>query len=119
MGWCTTENLVYNDQGELLSYSPSTYKIPNITDVPRRFNFAFMDNDANTKNIRSSKAVGEPPLMLGISAWAAAKHALGCVAGKNKVALKLPATNEEVLMCLTRLQEQSLQPEPREAGKRR
>ncbi len=105
MGWCTTENLVYNDDGELLSYSPTTYKIPNITDIPQRFNIAFMDNNANTKNIRSSKAVGEPPLMLGIAAWAAAKHALGCVAGKNKVPLKLPATNEEVLMCLTKIKQ--------------
>ncbi len=103
MGWCTTENLVYNDTGELLSYSPTTYKIPNITNIPERFNFAFMDNEGNAKNIYSSKAVGEPPLMLGISAWAAAKHALSCVAGTQPVSLRLPATNEEILMCLTRL----------------
>ncbi len=101
MGWCTTEDLVYNDRGELLSYSPTTYKIPNITDIPERFNIAFVDNDGNAKNIRSSKAVGEPPLMLGISAWAAAKHALSCVAGTGPVALSLPATNEAVLMSLT------------------
>lgn len=101
MGWCTTEDLVYNDQGELLSYSPTTYKIPNITDIPARFNVAFVDNDGNTKNIRSSKAVGEPPLMLGVSAWAAAKHALSCVAGTGPVGLNLPATNEAILMSLT------------------
>lgn len=101
MGWCTAEQLVYSDAGELLSYSPTTYKIPNITDIPKRFNIAFMDNGENAKNIRSSKAVGEPPLMLGVAAWAAAKHALGCVAGKGPVPLKLPATNEVVLMCLT------------------
>ena len=41
--------------------------------------------------------------MLGVSAFAAVRHALGCVAGTADVALKLPATNEEVLMCLTRL----------------
>jgi xanthine dehydrogenase large subunit len=119
MGWCTTEDLVYNDTGELLSYSPTTYKIPNITDIPERFNVAFMDNGGNAKNIRSSKAVGEPPLMLGISAWAAAKHALSCVAGTDRVDLKLPATNEAVLMCLTDIQRGAGQPEARGAGERR
>jgi xanthine dehydrogenase large subunit len=113
MGWCTAEELVYNDAGELLSYSPTTYKIPNITDIPKRFNIAFMDNGENAKNIRNSKAVGEPPLMLGVAAWAAAKHALGCVAGKDDVPLKLPATNEEVLMCLTGIEHRQ-----REAGQR-
>jgi len=118
MGWCTTEQLVYNDAGELLSYSPTTYKIPNITDVPERFNFAFMDNGENARNIRSSKAVGEPPLMLGISAWAAAKHALGCVAGKEPVPLKLPATNEEVLMCLAGIEHKRRETEkPRSASR--
>jgi len=112
MGWCTAEQLVYNDAGELLSHSPTTYKIPNITDVPERFNIAFMDNDQNTRNVLGSKAVGEPPLMLGISVWAAAKHALSFAAGKDLVPLKLPATNEEVLMCLTGIERQR-----REAGK--
>jgi xanthine dehydrogenase large subunit len=117
MGWCTTENLVYNDKGELLSYSPTTYKIPNITDIPERFNFAFVENGGNAKNIRSSKAVGEPPLMLGISAWAAAKHALSCVASTADVPLKLPATNEEVLMCLTRILRDANLPTPRTADR--
>ena len=115
MGWCTTENLVYNGDGELTSYSPTTYKIPNISDVPKRFNFAFIDNDGNAKNIRSSKAVGEPPLMLGVCAWAAAKHALSCVAGKKRAPLRLPATNEEVLMCLTQIQNGSTDEAPAQA----
>ncbi len=116
MGWCTAEQLVYNDKGELLSYSPTTYKIPNITDIPKRFNIAFMDNGENSKNIRSSKAVGEPPLMLGVAAWAAAKHALGCVAGKESVPLKLPATNEEVLMCLTGIEHKQREADKRQAS---
>jgi xanthine dehydrogenase large subunit len=118
MGWCTAEELVYNDAGELLSYSPTTYKIPNITDIPKQFNVAFMDNGENAKNIRSSKAVGEPPLMLGVAAWAAAKHALGCVAGKGRVPLKLPATNEEVLMCLTGIERKQHEADKRRAGVR-
>src|SRR5438552_4594271 len=64
MGWLTTEELRYALDGELLSHSPTTYKIPNIQDLPEVFNVACIDNDTNTVNIRGSKAVGEPPLLL-------------------------------------------------------
>ena len=80
MGWVTAEALVYDDRGELLSHSPTTYKIPAITDVPRTFNVATFDNNDNVRNVCRSKAVGEPPLMLGIAVWAAVKNALSYVA---------------------------------------
>jgi xanthine dehydrogenase large subunit len=38
MGWVTTEQLVYGKKGELLSCSPTTYKIPDISDLPEIFN---------------------------------------------------------------------------------
>lgn len=99
MGWVTAECLVYNERGELLSHSPTTYKIPTSTDVPRVFNCSFFDNDDNVENIRRSKAVGEPPLMLAIAVWGAVKQGLASVgAGEN---LRLPATGEEILRCLT------------------
>lgn len=101
LGWVTTECLVYDDRGDLLSHSPTTYKIPAITDVPTVFNVNTFDNDDNIKNIRRSKAVGEPPLMLGIAVWAAIKNALSHVSQPAATELKLPATNEEVLRCLT------------------
>ena len=103
MGWVTTEALVYGERGELLSHSPTTYKIPAITDLPTEFNVATFDNADNVQNIRSSKAVGEPPLMLGISVWAAVKNALSYVRPNRDVDLSLPATGEEVLRCLTEL----------------
>jgi xanthine dehydrogenase large subunit len=101
MGWVTTEDLRYSEVGELLSHSPTTYKVPNVTDVPPIFNVAFLENRENRMNVYSSKAVGEPPLLLGVSVWAAAKHALSFVAGERRPTLNLPATNEEVLMRLT------------------
>jgi xanthine dehydrogenase large subunit len=97
MGWVTTEELRYSETGELLSHSPTTYKIPNVTDLPRIFNVEFFDNLSNRLNIYSSKAVGEPPLLLGISVWTAVKHALSFVSGGQVPKLNLPATNEEVL----------------------
>lgn len=103
VGWVTDEELRYNDQGALLSTGPTTYKIPNVTDLPRVLNLDFIDNPKHRKNVRQSKAVGEPPLMLGIAAWAAARHALSFVSGDQPTELAIPATGEELLMELTRL----------------
>ena len=100
LGWCTTEELRYDAKGRLLTHSPTTYKIPNIQDLPEVFNVNWIDNDTNTVNIRGSKAVGEPPLLLGLSVWAAIKNALTYVTNGNRPTLRLPATNEEILMRL-------------------
>ncbi len=95
MGWVTAECLEYDEAGVLLSHSPTTYKIPAVTDVPPIFNCELFDNDDNEENVARSKAVGEPPLMLGISVWSAVKQALAQVnAGDD---LRLPATGEEIL----------------------
>jgi xanthine dehydrogenase large subunit len=101
MGWVTTEALVYDAKGDLLSHSPTTYKIPAITDVPEVFNVATFDNSDNVRNVYRSKAVGEPPLMLAIAVWAAAKNALAYASPAAAAALTLPATGEEMLRCLT------------------
>jgi xanthine dehydrogenase large subunit len=105
IGWVTTEELVYGTKGELLSPSPTTYKVPNVTDVPEDFRVAFVDNDRNRHNLRSTKAVGEPPLMLGIAVWAAIYHALSQVRPGAVPELRLPATHEEIVTCLARLEE--------------
>ena len=76
LGWVTTENLFYNDQGLLLSHAPSTYKIPNVQDTPRKFVSELYQNDENYANVRGTKAVGEPPLLLAISPWSAIQNAL-------------------------------------------
>jgi xanthine dehydrogenase large subunit len=112
LGWVTTESLVYDARGNLLSYSPTTYKIPAAADVPQVFNVATFDNSDNVRNVYRSKAVGEPPLMLGIAVWAAVKNALCCVAPGTPNDLQLPATGEEILRCLTRLDasQQMIQP---------
>jgi xanthine dehydrogenase large subunit len=101
LGWVTAEALSYNSRGELLSHSPTTYKIPAITDVPADFRMALFDNNDNVQNVRRSKAVGEPPLMLAIAAWAAVKNALSYISAEAASSLTLPATGEEILRCLS------------------
>jgi xanthine dehydrogenase large subunit len=100
MGWVTTEELRYTDAGELLSHSPTTYKIPNVHDVPEVFNVDWIEHE-NPVNVAGSKAVGEPPLLMAISVWCAAKHALSFLANGEPARLRLPATNEELLMRMT------------------
>ena len=100
MGWVTGECLVYDEQGRLLSDSPTTYKIPAASDVPADFRCEFFPNDDNVENVARSKAVGEPPLMHAICVWSAVKHALSCVSPAAARRLCLPATGEEILRAL-------------------
>ena len=100
MGWVTTEALSYGPDGRLWSDSPTTYKVPNITDVPADFRVAFLENAGNSENLYANKAVGEPPLLLAISVWAAIKQAVAR-AGIRSPRLDLPAGNEEILLALT------------------
>jgi len=95
LGWVTTENLFYSNKGKLLSHSPSTYKIPNIQDTPRKFNISLIENIGNHVNVRGTKAVGEPPLLLSLSAWTAIRNAVKTV--NPQVCLQIPATSEVVL----------------------
>ncbi|EKE44791.1 xanthine dehydrogenase molybdenum-binding subunit [Oceaniovalibus guishaninsula JLT2003] len=100
-GWLTTEELVWDDKGRLTTHAPSTYKIPAMSDRPRVFNVALWDGENRAETIYRSKAVGEPPLMLGISALMALSDA--CAAcGPNYPALDAPATAERVLAAVRR-----------------
>jgi xanthine dehydrogenase large subunit len=99
MGWLTTEELVYDDKGRLLTHAPSTYKIPVAADVPVDFRVALFDGSNREETIYRSKAVGEPPLMLAISVFAAIADAIHSVTGKP-VALDAPATPEAILEAL-------------------
>jgi xanthine dehydrogenase large subunit len=110
MGWCTTEELMYSPTGELWSHSPTTYKIPNISDVPDVFNIDTLHNPDNHVSIKRSKAVGEPPLLLGTCVFTAIKNALSYAANGEIPQLSLPATPEQILMTLTRLGSKNLSP---------
>jgi xanthine dehydrogenase large subunit len=100
-GWLTTEELVWDGKGRLRTHAPSTYKIPACSDRPPVFNVALWDGANREATVYRSKAVGEPPLMLGISAFLAISDALASVR-PDYPALDAPATAERVLMAVTR-----------------
>jgi len=100
-GWLTTEELVWDDKGRLRTHAPSTYKIPAVSDRPAVFNVRLWDQPNRAATIYNSKAVGEPPLMLGISAFLALQDACATT-GPHWPDLHAPATPERVLAAVHR-----------------
>ena len=103
-GWLTTEELVWDDRGRLRTHAPSTYKIPACGDRPDIFNVALWDGDNREETIYRSKAVGEPPFMLGISVLMALSDAVAAC-GTSYPALDAPATPEKVLAAVMRVRD--------------
>jgi xanthine dehydrogenase large subunit len=104
-GWLTTEELAWDSKGRLATHAPSTYKIPACSDRPPVMNIAIWRGGGNSEEtIYRSKAVGEPPLMLGISALLALADAAASVADyRFDPALDAPATPERVLFAVEAL----------------
>ena len=101
VGWLTTEELWWNPDGRLMTHAPSTYKIPSVSDCPPVMNVEFFDNGNTENNIYQSKAVGEPPLPLAISAFLAIRDAISvCAQPGVLVPLDAPATPERILHAL-------------------
>ena len=101
-GWLTTEELVWDEKGNLRTHAPSTYKIPACSDRPDIFNVALWDGENREDTIYRSKAVGEPPFMLGISALMALSHAVSAC-GESYPSLDAPATAERILHTVDRV----------------
>ena len=97
MGWLTSEELLWDDAGRLISDSPANYKIPTAHECPETFNVAFHAGANPQPTIHRSKAVGEPPLMLAIAVWCALRDACFAAGGYAHLpALAVPATPEAV-----------------------
>jgi len=105
MGWLTTEELVFDTKGRLLTHAPSTYKIPTASDRPRHMNIRLWESGRNAEpTIHRSKAVGEPPFMLANSVFCALTQAVTSTApGKGLAHLDAPATPERVLAAIAEL----------------
>jgi xanthine dehydrogenase large subunit len=105
MGWLTSEELWWDEKGRLRTHAPSTHKIPLASDRPKISDVRLAEWSINKeRTIKRSKAVGEPPFMLGISVFEAIGMAVASVAD-YRVAPRLdaPATPERTLMAIERL----------------
>ncbi|MDO9618971.1 MAG: xanthine dehydrogenase molybdopterin binding subunit [Pseudomonas sp.] len=99
MGWLTMEELVWNGKGKLMTNGPASYKIPAIADMPLDLRVNLVENRKNPEDtVFHSKAVGEPPFMLGIAVWCAIKDAVASLADyRVQPNIDAPATPERVL----------------------
>jgi xanthine dehydrogenase large subunit len=104
VGWLTSEELVWDERGRLLTHAPSTYKIPAVSDWPAVFNVDLAPWSRNREDtIYRSKAVGEPPLMLAMSVFHAIRDAIATAAGGGVPKLDAPATPERILASIEEL----------------
>ena len=107
MGWLTMEECIWDmkknaegmGRGKLLTHGPSTYKIPVASDIPEHFKVSLFNGENVKPTPFKSKAVGEPPLMLALSAYFAFRDAVSASADhKVPVFMDAPATPERILM---------------------
>jgi xanthine dehydrogenase large subunit len=110
-GWLTMEELWWDGDGRLRTHAPSTYKIPVAGDCPPALRVDFYDEPNREATIHRSKAVGEPPLMLALSAFHALRDAIASV-GENRVRPRLdaPATPERVLAAVEDIRRRAAAP---------
>ena len=101
-GWVSMEELVWDDKGDLKTHAPSTYKIPACSDRPMIFNVDLWQGENREDTVYRSKAVGEPPFMLGLSVLAALSDAVAaCGDGTVYPNLDAPATPEAILRAVS------------------
>ena len=101
LGWLTTEELLWNEEGAVIANSPANYKIPAVDNCPEHFEVKLFDRENHKPAVGRSKAVGEPPLMLAISAWCALRDACSAVSDYRVLPkLAVPATPEAVFWAL-------------------
>ncbi|OAZ99425.1 xanthine dehydrogenase molybdopterin binding subunit [Halomonas sp. G11] len=110
MGWLTSEELKWNDNGTLISDGPATYKIPTFGNLPPIFNVELLEGHPNSMaSLYRSKAVGEPPFMLGICVWSALRDALSSLTGyQASPHLDTPATPERVMLAANAIRQKAL-----------
>ena len=104
-GWLTMEEVVWEKNGKIKTYSPSTYKIPAVTDIPKIFNVEIFKDGMNIeKVVNKAKTTGEPPLMLAMSVFFAIKDAIASISNHKIIPeLDAPATAEKILLSIKKL----------------
>jgi xanthine dehydrogenase large subunit len=111
LGWLTSEELVWSDDGRLATRGASTYKLPTLGECPEQFNVELLERASEPSVIKGSKAVGEPPLMLAISVREALRSAVAAFAegelSGEPIDLALPSTPEAVYWAIESARERA------------
>jgi xanthine dehydrogenase large subunit len=106
VGYLTSEELVWNEHGRLLTAGASTYKLPTLHECPPAFHVATLTRASEPGVVHGSKAVGEPPFMLAISVREALRAAIAAfgsaLAADGGSALPSPITPEVAFWAIQR-----------------
>ncbi|MCB9621673.1 MAG: xanthine dehydrogenase molybdopterin binding subunit, partial [Sandaracinus sp.] len=113
VGWLTREELLWDGKsGRLTTGGASTYKLPTLGDMPLDFRVDLLEKAPQPGVIHGSKAVGEPPLMLAISAREAIRQAVSAFGdAPTEVTLACPSTPEQVYWAIERVRSGSARAE--------
>ena len=98
IGWMTTEEIVRDERGRLLSDSLATYKIPDLPGAPEIA--VELLRRPNPDGLLGSKAVGEPPLVYGLGAFFALQDAIAVHAPAAAGSFVAPLTSERIFTLL-------------------
>lgn len=99
LGWMTIEEIIYDENGKLLTDALSTYKVPDIHFTPD-VQVEFLEDSENPLGIFKSKAIGEPPLIYGIGGYFAIMNAIKEFRPGIEFKISAPITPEKVLLNL-------------------
>ncbi|PKU64420.1 indole-3-acetaldehyde oxidase [Dendrobium catenatum] len=76
IGFFMCEEYLSNYDGLVISDGTWTYKIPTVDNIPKKFNVEILNSGHHKKRVLSSKASGEPPLLLAASVHCATREAI-------------------------------------------
>jgi xanthine dehydrogenase/oxidase len=112
VGFATTEELVYDHRGALVTDNIWSYKPPCTKTIPLDFRVRLhpvdearntLEERAEVQAVKSSKAAGEPGMTLGVTAYFAIKRAImdaraELTGRKDWLAMDVPATCQRIQM---------------------
>ena len=102
LGWLTCEEVVWDAEGRVVTRGASTYKLPGLGECPPELHVRLLPMAAEPDVVHGSKAVGEPPFMLAISAREALRQAISAFGILDRVELAVPATPEAIYWSVER-----------------
>ncbi|KAM7522792.1 hypothetical protein LguiA_012694 [Lonicera macranthoides] len=76
IGFFMSEEYLSNSDGMVVTEGTWTYTIPTIDTIPKQFNVEVLNSGHHKNRVLSSKASGEPPLLLAVSVHCATRAAI-------------------------------------------
>ena len=114
LGFMFLEKIKYDEEtGKSISDGSWEYYPPLSKDIPVDFRVSFLENSVNPVGVLGAKCIGEPPLVLSLSAYFACKRAIEAARFENGnhtfFGLDTPITTEEIqTLCLNSISNFSL-----------